>query len=196
MEIVKISKDIYEIKNFLSKDEVEDALSFFESLEEKQWFIGTSHDKESLWFGRQYHGERPELFKIIDSRVDSLFDKKKLNVHLSLQRYKKGDAINEHRDYWIYDAPHYIRYGICIYYNDDYEGGELAYPELDIVYKPKSGSLVIHVGNILHKSLPVKNEVIRYFSTTFIGGSNEYPVVLNQEIFADIHEEDGSTYGT
>ena len=100
-----------------------------------------------------------------------------------LQRYKIGDHIKTHRDQWIPDLPYYIGYGFCLYYNDDYEGGELEYPELGIVVKPKANSLYIHGGHILHGSLPVLNDKIRYFSTVFIHGTEENPTRLNREIF-------------
>jgi hypothetical protein len=85
-------------------------------------------------------------------------------------------------------------YGICLYYNDEYAGGELEYSELGIIHKPKARSLVLHGGNILHKSLSVLDDLPRYFSTTFVRGSKDSPVLLNKELFSEIEEHDGSTY--
>jgi predicted 2-oxoglutarate/Fe(II)-dependent dioxygenase YbiX len=44
--------------------------------------------------------------------------------------------------------------GALVYLNDDYEGGELYFPEYDILIKPKFGDLVIFPCHFLHE---VKN---------------------------------------
>jgi hypothetical protein len=43
------------------------------------------------------------------------------------------------------------------YWNDDFEGGELYYPQHDIVVKPKPGLAVVHPGDIhyLHGVKPI-----------------------------------------
>ena len=99
-----------------------------------------------------------------------------------------------HRDYWIKDIDHYIRYGIVIYYNDDYIGGEIEYPELWIVHKPKARSLVMHGGNVLHGPKQVNGINPRFFSTCFVQGSVDKPVILNPNMFASVEQHDGSNY--
>jgi hypothetical protein len=60
-------------------------------------------------------------------------------------------------------------HGMVLYLNDDYEGGEIYYPDLKIAIKPKIGSLVIHPGtpDYSHGVLPVSSG-IRYSSTAFV----------------------------
>ena len=99
-----------------------------------------------------------------------------------------------HRDYWLRDLDYYVRYGVVIYYNDDYEGGEIEYAELGIVHKPKARSLILHGGNILHGPKKVIGDKARYFSTAFVRASVETPVVLNPEIFGEVELHDGSNY--
>jgi hypothetical protein len=41
-------------------------------------------------------------------------------------------------------------WGSVIYLNDDYEGGEIYYPDYDYWYKPKAGSMAMHEGNTRH----------------------------------------------
>lgn len=196
MQINKISKDLYEIEDFVTEAQQTQIIDFMSSLPEEQWWQYDSEDyKKGFWYGKQYHGERPPVFHEIDSQIRNLYESWLSLGPAAVQRYRNEDAMQSHRDYWLKDEPFYIRYGICIYYNEDYDGGELFYPELDIVHKPKARSLVMHGGNILHQTLPVKGDSYRYFSTCFISGSKEQPVILNQELFADIHEEDGSQYG-
>jgi hypothetical protein len=100
-----------------------------------------------------------------------------------LQRYKQGDFINYHRDQWDPDLPYYVGYGLCLYYNDDYQGGQLEYPEIGLVVKPRQNSLYIHGGSVLHGSLPVLDDKIRYFSTAFVRGTAEQPTKLKKELF-------------
>lgn len=43
-----------------------------------------------------------------------------------------------------------IKWGAVVYFNDDYEGGEIYYPEYNYWYKPKAGSMAMHTGNTRH----------------------------------------------
>ena len=192
MKINRLSPDIYEIEDFVTIEQQEEILKFASGLDEKQWWL--DDNKENFFYGKQYNGEKPKVFKEIDDQVNNLFDSLLYVGYVALQRYRQGAAIQEHRDYWLYDEPYHIRYGVCIYYNDEYAGGELEYSELGIVHKPKARSLVMHGGNILHKNLPVTDDLPRYFSTTFVRGSKDSPVLLNKELFSEIEEHDGSTY--
>lgn len=192
MKINRLSPDIYEIENFVTEDQLEQVLRFSKNLPEEAWFDESLEGM--MWQGKQYMGAKPHVFDIIDKNAKNLFTSLEYNFSVALQRYKHGHNITAHRDYWRYELPEHIRYGICIYYNDDYKGGELHYPELNIVHKPKAGSLVMHGGNILHTSLPVEGDVVRYFSTSFVKATKEKPITLNQELFKGIEEHDGSEY--
>jgi hypothetical protein len=199
MKVNKISKDIYEIEDFITIEEQALVLDFASSLKEEDWWSipNEEHSEEyklSFFYGKQYNKEMPLFFIEINKKVWNLFESDSFFGRLSFQRYLKEAAIREHRDYWLYDLPYHIRYGVCLYYNDNYDGGELFYPELDIVHKPKARSLVMHGGNILHTNLPVTSDSQRYFSTAFVRGSKDNPVVLNKELFSKIEEDDGSEY--
>ena len=195
MKINRLSPDIYEVEDFVTIEQQKEILKFVSGLDEEQWWLSVNDDyKNGFFYGKQYNGEKPEVFREIDDQVNNLFESLLYVGSVALQRYRQGATIQEHRDYWLYDEPYHIRYGICIYYNDEYQGGELEYSELGIVHKPKARSLVMHGGNILHKSLPVTDDLPRYFSTCFVRGSKESPVLLNKELFSEIEEHDGSTY--
>jgi hypothetical protein len=49
------------------------------------------------------------------------------------------------------------RYAFLIYFNDNYEGGEICYPEYDFCYKPKAGDLVAHNIKAIHAVKKVKS---------------------------------------
>jgi hypothetical protein len=195
LKINRLSPDIYEIEDFITLEQQKEILDFCNSLEEDQWWIALSEeDKSEFFYGKQYRGEKPKVFEDIDNNIKNLYTKSEYIPSAALQRCYNHDPMQQHRDYWLKDIEDYIRYGIVIYYNDDYLGGEIEYPEIDIVYKPKARSLIMHGGNILHGPKIVYGEKVRYFSTTFIRGTIENPVVLNPELFADVELHDGSNY--
>jgi hypothetical protein len=187
-----LSPDIYEIEDFVSIEQETKVLEYCNSLQESDWWH--EEQKETFFYGKQKLGELPDVFKEIDANVQNLFSSVDYIGNVALQRYLDKEPMQVHRDYWIKDIDHYIRYGIVIYYNDNYIGGEIEYPELGIVHKPKARSLVMHGGNILHGPRKVEGNTPRYFSTGFVRGSVERPAILNQDIFGDVELHDGSNY--
>lgn len=195
MKINLVSPDVYEIEDFVTVEQQEKVLEFAKSLDEQLWWQTTEgQELHDFFYGKQYHGEKPDVFKEINSNVRNLFTSLLYVDDAALQRYKTGQSMGVHRDYWLTDKDYYIRYGIAIYYNDDYTGGEIEYPDLGIVHKPKPRSLLMHGGNIGHGTLPVQGDNYRYFSTAFVRGSVESPVTLNPELFAEVEQPDGSSY--
>jgi hypothetical protein len=195
MKVNLLSPDIYEIEDFVSIDQQERVLEYAKTLEEPEWWkVENEEYKNGFFYGRQKLGQLPEVFNEINHNVKNLFSDFLLLDPISLQRYKQGNPMSAHKDYWIKDVNYYIRYGLVIYYNDDYIGGEISYPDLGISHKPNARSLVMHGGNILHGPRQVYGDNYRYFSTTFIRGSVDKPVILNQDVFADVEQHDGSLY--
>ena len=195
MNIKLLSPDIYEIEEFISVDEQNTILEYCENLDEAEWW-GSYNEKfkENFFYGKHKVGALHPIFHDINKKVQNLFDDA-LDVNgLRLNRYPSGDFVELHTDYWNKEADHYLRYGIVLYYNDDYLGGEIEYQELGIVHKPKARSLIMHGGNIPHQTKKVLSDGYRYFSACTIAGSVDKPVVLNQELFGDIEQSDGSEY--
>jgi hypothetical protein len=183
MNINKLHDDVYEITDFLSPEELDQVMQLIDSTPEQSWYP-EEVDSSDFWYGKNLQIHDPSILDIVNSRMESMFESYHYYPDRTLlQRYRKGDFIAEHRDQWIPDLPYYIGYGFCLYYNDNYEGGQLRYPELDIVVKPKANSLYIHGGNVLHGSMPVTDDRIRYFSTVFVRGTEEEPTILNRELF-------------
>lgn len=72
----------------------------------------------------------------------------------TLLKYKTGDYYRTHKD----DGKDSRRVISCvIYLNDDYEGGELNFPYLNVKIKPKKNSVLVFPSNYIyaHESLPV-----------------------------------------
>lgn len=195
MKVNKLSPDIYEIEEFVSLEEQAEVLRYCANLDESEWWKADYPGHEdTFFFGKQKLGELPQIFKDITTNVQNIFDDVFYFDPISLQRHPGGNFMQAHRDYWKKDEDYYIRFGIVIYYNDDYIGGEIEYPDLGIVHKPKARSLILHGGNILHGTTEVTSDGYRYFSTSFVRGTLDQPVVLNQKLFGDIEESDGSVY--
>ena len=185
-KINKLAEDVYEIENFLDYSELESILAIINQATEDQWhdknYIG---DENDFWYGKSlFLGENNEFCKTaIFDKVDYIFPSYYYcEKEIKISRFKEEEAIGQHRDNDTTPQGYYLGYGIVIYYNNDYLGGEIDYPELEITIKPKAGSALIHGGEILHGSLPVLNDTTRYFSTIFMRGNDEYPVTLNKDL--------------
>lgn len=75
-----------------------------------------------------------------------------------IARFEPGKGMHEH-----FDASRPNDIATLIYINDDYDGGEIYFPEYDISHKPKMGDLLMFPDNprYIHGVKPVLNG-IRY----------------------------------
>ena len=195
MKVNLLSPDIYEIEDFVSIDEQTAILEYCKTLDEAEWWKSDNPKYEKgFFFGKQKLGELPQVFRDINKKVKAIFDDVMYVDDVSLQRHPSGNFMEVHKDYWNKEIDYYIRYGIVIYYNDEYTGGEIHYPSLEFSHKPKARSLVMHGGNIPHGTKKVTSDGYRYFSTSFVRGTVDKPVILNQELFGDVEQSDGSEY--
>jgi hypothetical protein len=188
MKVNKIYEDVYEVENFLTTDELAQVKKIINDTPEEKWFdeqVRVDYGIPDFWFGKQLHFiHEKTIFDDINSKMENLLEScSYYPSKLNLSRYKIGDFIQPHTDQWLPDLDYYIGYGFCLYYNDNYDGGELNYPEIGISIKPKENSLYIHGGHVMHGSLPVLNDSIRYFSTVFVHGTEEQPTRLRGDIF-------------
>lgn len=199
MNINKLLPDIYEVENFITEKEQSLILDQIKLLDESYWYAMDKNAYEfNFWDGKiidpMAHELNDNLYDGINVKCKKIFDSFLEITGINIARYTKDDFLGTHRDYWKYDEDYHIRYGLVIYYNDDYEGGEIEYPELNLIHKPKARSMLIHGGNILHGTLPVKSNNYRYISTMFVKGSKDKPAVLSKELFDGIEESDGTIY--
>jgi len=73
-----------------------------------------------------------------------------------LRKYKVGGAIGAHIDKNINNPLNTMDWSVLFYLNDDYEGGEINFPELDITIKPSAGSALIFPCTAVHVAKEVK----------------------------------------
>jgi hypothetical protein len=101
--------------------------------------------------------------------------------YLGLVRWHAGDFQHPHADSEIDGQihPYHWRHFGCIYYlNDDYEGGEIYFPNQNIELKPKPNTLIFFPGTLefLHGVKPVTNGV-RYTLSSFWTYDKQYSIV-------------------
>lgn len=179
MKVNKLKDGIYEITNFISTEDQEDLMAMFESIKEEDWWEDNPVYTTSFWYGKRKSIKHP-ILSDTDKKIKDLFKSYSTITPISnVCRYSEGEFLEAHTDSYSESPDNKIFYGIVIYWNDNYEGGEIYYPEINFTVKPKERSLILHHGSILHKTLPLKNKGPRYFSTAFIRGSLDSPVLLN-----------------
>lgn len=74
---------------------------------------------------------------------------------MGINKYDEGAFMGSHVDF--NEDNYYLAYTIVVYLNDDYEGGELYFNELDITIKPEAGSIIMYPSSApySHQSLKV-----------------------------------------
>jgi hypothetical protein len=177
VEINKISDDITVFENIIPVEYV-DYLNkkFLSNSTEEDWPKFPSSDPN---YGGHWDYRIFDLKKKASSE-DSSFIKKTENEILNqikiflgkdyttsdglemVMRALPGQSMDVHTD----NHSEKCKYGIVFYYNDDYEGGEIFYPDFDLIVKPKKRSVVVHGATIKHGVKEVING-IRYYSTSF-----------------------------
>lgn len=71
-----------------------------------------------------------------------------------LIKYPEGGLFKEHID--VYNNNSHRAFTIILYLNDDFEGGETGFPNLNYKCKPKVGRALIFLSSELHSGLTVK----------------------------------------
>lgn len=165
-----IADGIYEFENYISDSEIEQFLEIT-----KRNIVGGPEmqlDIDSEEFG--------PLFEKLRSRIYPMFrNLLKMAGLYRVQRWESNTGMSLHRDdgYDMYPDQLGIKWGMVIYLNDDYEGGKIEYPDIDLAFKPKVGSMLLHRGNIPHM-VQVVTSGNRYYITGFAYGDDSLELVL------------------
>ncbi len=74
---------------------------------------------------------------------------------MGINKYDQNAFMGSHVDF--NEDNYYLAYTIVVYLNDDYEGGELYFNDLDIKIKPEAGSIIMYPSShpYSHQSLEV-----------------------------------------
>ena len=161
------NEEVYEIIDFLEEQEKTELLNFIQRNTESDW----DKVKNENWKGKMLEADAYVIktMKSIFLKIKNIFSNyDRINEVYSVQRFKPNMTMDKHKDA---DYSKNLKFGLVLYINDEYEGGEIFYPTLNLKIKPKSGALVIHPGDLDHEVLEVKNSN-RYMITTFVYGAN------------------------
>jgi hypothetical protein len=165
------TENIKIIKNFVELEDLKKIQSFLPTINE--WMDagentysedGTCTYDASYWSNRQCSYDilsriNLDIYNLIDKYILKMkyFLEDSFSVRLSVRppviiRWFPGLEQQPHADKQLNDgAPNpFPTYDLnsLIYYNDEFEGGELYYPQHDIVVKPEPGLAVAHPGDI------------------------------------------------
>jgi len=165
------SNNIKIIKNFIELDDLKTIQKFLPTINE--WMDagenqyaedGTCIYDSSYWQNRQCSYDilsriNLDIYNLIDKYIIKMqwFLENQFKVRLTVRppviiRWFPGLEQRPHADKQLNDGspnpfPTYDLNSL-LYYNDDFEGGELYYPQHDIVVKPKPGLAVAHPGDV------------------------------------------------
>lgn len=160
------AQNIHVINNVISEKEHRELLNF--AINIKEW------SKQPWGVYSFFSNQMPQkivdilskIFKIAHENFVKLYDVD-INTHqaFNIVKFEDGYSMHLHADILSYAELHLA----SVYYiNDDYGGGEINFPDHDIIIKPEANSLILFPGNenYWHETLKVIGKD-RYTSTKF-----------------------------
>lgn len=179
-----LGNGIYRIENFFSlhkkfKDLILNQinnLDFFSY--QNNPFKKNDFDSHNFWV-KAIDSSNPILYEIVSSLNEQMI--KVLNLTLNtthvsqwensqycgmISLYNPGNFFMDHNDLFSSDEEKKMTYTAVYYVNQDFEGGNLFFPELKITVKPIENSLVLLPSHLIHRAEEIisGNKII---STTF-----------------------------
>ena len=170
------------IENFIDIDEAKMLVSLANNATDEEWskYNHTERHENDEWEDRllilkECAGFNNEKEKIVNELFIKI--KKEINTILNrdtyvytgfniLYRSVIGQLMKTHSDSGL--GPKF-KYGVVLYLNDDYEGGEIFYPNIGLEFKPKAYSLVLHPAHEAYRhGVKEVSSGIRYSMTTFL----------------------------
>jgi hypothetical protein len=142
-DLEEVIPGIYVISDFISQDQVKEVMNFLRDNKNN-----TLEIDDKVHAGKSKKDRIIDIsnkrLSILDIDLNPLFDGLYTTLPIrNIMKYEIGDVFLPHQDSSIH-CPIESDWGLVLYINDDFEGGELYYPEKNITYVPKSGDLVIH----------------------------------------------------
>lgn len=177
MEIDKHYDGIYEIKDFLTDEEVNQLFSFIDLNSDSGWNYKHPGNVLSIVEDDKDKNNLKIVFEKIEKKVTSYFTNfTHCNGFQNIRRLKKDENLPVHVDADENSDRDPIIFGVVIFLNDNFKGGELHYTEIGLAIKPIKKSCFIHRATYKHEVLKVIDGN-RYCITTFIRGSKDTKIV-------------------
>lgn len=174
--------NIFVLKDFISKEEQKKLLYIAKNATEEEWskYNYTERDEYNEWEDRILLLNKCSLFdKENKETVLKIYEriKKEINFILNKEIYEyigfetiyrslTGQFMKTHHDQGLGVK---FKYGVVLYLNDDYKGGEIFYPNANLELKPESCSLVLHPAHEAYRhGVKEVTSGVRYSMTSFI----------------------------
>jgi hypothetical protein len=179
-ELVK--NTLWEYENFLTEEEVSTLLDIARATPESGWETSETNPQPEHYDGKALNLVDNEISRpIIDAINDRIFNlfgntTQMINTGSIVRNSSEIQPKGLHRDDVDLSSPTGrcdCTYGIIMYLNEDFTGGKLVYPELDIEYTPKRGVLLVHRAGELHGVTEITSGM-RYSMTAFMWGMEAY----------------------
>ena len=174
--VEKLDEYIYLIKNFINKEEIDKLVEFGNFGDWNAFNYTSGYDTENFWTGKVLPFEKTDCLGLaikINNQQSSLFyEQYKIVGNSALQKQNVGQGMHVHADNSGLENPQFNNdktiWGLVLYIND-FNGGEIYYPNIGLEYKPNPGDLVIHPASIKysHGTRPVLEGPKRYIMTSF-----------------------------
>jgi len=182
MKIRKHYKEIYEVENFLDDSIIEKLLSYVDLDGEDGWIthnIGSTMHSGFATTVYSANKTNMELANSINEKMLSFFNNIDRYIPmLDVRRLKSNEFMPPHDDLGPNNEDKNLLFGVVLYLNDNFEGGELNYVDLGIKIKPVKGSLIIHKSTYKHEVLEVTSGK-RYCITSFIWGNDNTKINID-----------------
>lgn len=175
----QIHDQIFLIENFISDDEKNELLGIATSASQEEWerdYLENNENyqinKNALWYDKALNIEsslRVDLQERLKKAIPENFKVKKF---LTIQRHYPGSNLPEHIDK---EHDEKMEYAAVLYLNEDYLGGELYFPDLDIELRlPEKSLILFYTGKpYLHGVKKILPGPTRYVIATFIWNKND-----------------------
>jgi hypothetical protein len=171
-QVQEVTNDIALVKDFVSKDELDQIFNIIDSTPNEKWFIEYHSNLKRFCFQKFGRDDvdnlvaegkfeitqnwqdknlniagypfQKILFDRLNDLVQSVDDTIELSGFATIQRMQEGVELKAHTDQ---DTDPSIRYAAILYLNDDYVDGELFFPINGLEFKPEPGTMLIFPGN-------------------------------------------------
>lgn len=182
MRITNPDPNIFVIKNFISDGEAKILVDLALNATQEEWskYNYTERHKNDEWEDRMLVLEHCSGFLDKENKtVSNIFDRIKEEIGRILNKdiyeytgfstiYKSitGQSMKTHSDSGL--GPKF-KYGVVLYLNDDYRGGEIFYPNVGVEFKPEAHSLVLHPAHEAYRhGVKAVSLGTRYSMTVFL----------------------------
>jgi predicted 2-oxoglutarate/Fe(II)-dependent dioxygenase YbiX len=177
MKLINYGYGILVFEDFLNKEEVaiiQSACFDTELWKHTEDFVDVSKPFVDNVLSVPFDHPAHEILVNANKRVGEIFPvygTRSQQTGAQINRFKPEDAENNDMDVAMqlhHDKQNeYFVNGVVYYFNDNYEGGEIEYPDHNVVIKPKAGMLVTHPAELNHYVRKFSGGP-RFFATNFI----------------------------